>query len=318
MKLEIDDEVFASSGFQVEVHFLFSASLGDRFRVFPIDETGPNYQAWLGDLPAPLRDEFELLVEFSQDREAREPSRRRVHVALSPKPDWNGEIPILSPKDAVRLVNKPFSIVLENRVTDRDFLLAVARPRERKRIRDLEEDGLLQFENGGGLGTMIQALRSELETCPDLQLRKFYLFDSDARRPNAPSETSERLRQLCGSRIPHHQLDRRAIENYLPPDSLRGWVFESSKRRKEKGRLVATFAGLDRPQQHHFNLKSGFTRESPSDVFAGTDTSNLERGFGDDIAKLFSSGHVTPEALDRYNVYDEIDAVVSRMIAEIC
>jgi hypothetical protein len=316
MKLVIEDSVFAS-GATLEVAQLLAASQSSRFRVIPEDENGTGYVGWLGQQPPKIAADYEACIDISYDSESREPSQIAVRVSAQTPTTWSQGAVVVSPQEAVQLIRKPYSILVENGVNDRAFLLAVATPTQRERLLELEDDGSLLFQNGGGLGTMMQVLRAELARDQDLHLRKYVVFDSDALQPGQPSQQSEDLAKVCATNVPYHQLQRRAMENYLPKQALSAWAHHRNRRR-QLSRLFRTFCSLSAAQRHHFNMKHGFSRETPAPLYTGVDTSDLATGFGSNVGSLFTTRLVTDQHVQSSNVRDELGPVISDLITRIC
>lgn len=143
----------------------------------------------------------------------------------------------------------------------------------------------------------VESLRNE----PAEQMRAWVLFDSDAQQPAQPSRDSENLRTACiNASLSHHQLQRRSIENYLPPEALWGWA---GQRRGEAGtrfrRQVETFLALQpKERRHHADMKETFEN---------------------DIAKLFREEQFSIDALWLQNdgQRPELDAIAQGIFERI-
>jgi hypothetical protein len=139
--------------------------------------------------------------------------------------DWSQRPLRLTVRTAKRLLELPLQIMLEHGVNDGHFLRSMI-PREfMDEFQEVEKSHRLQFVTGGGLASAKTMVESK-ENDPFARFRTFCLFDSDCREPNNPSSGSERLREACELLgIPHHQLRRRCIENYLPMRALKQWAY---------------------------------------------------------------------------------------------
>lgn len=159
------------------------------------------------------------------------------------------------------------------------------------------------------------------------RLRLWVMFDRDSspKDRSKPSEQSERLKELCTEAgegdpwpLSHHQLGRRSIENYLPNEALKKWTTHG--RYRDTAAQVAKMKALRKMEASNplarwqYNMKFGllgdvskatkdevqekkrFIRDDELDkLFHGLDEDTrqrLEKGFGNDIAELFS-GDVT-------------------------
>lgn len=107
------------------------------------------------------------------------------------------------------------------------------------------------------------------------------MFDRDAREDDRtkPSETSDTtlavfdaLRDREGEPSRAHRLGRRAIENYLPRQTLRKWAAEQEGDRRRTFREAAdVFFGQEMDDHHgedrlraSFNMKKGLLRDAPA------------------------------------------------------
>jgi hypothetical protein len=211
--------------------------------------------------------------------------------------------------------------LVENGVNDRMFVLAVASPEAKKRLLELEREASIEFKNGGGLGTMRQVLKQDLNSQTHVPLRSWVLFDSDAASPGAPSNESQLLRTLCvNHRVHFHQINRRSIENYIPPAALRQWVFATT-RRKAKRPLLVAFCRLSDLQKHHYHLKRGFQGQAHVELYrdvSSEDLASLHSGFGSAIAEETLALDIARSEFTAYGVTAEMDDVLGDLISLIC
>lgn len=217
--------------------------------------------AWLAARDPLVRDAAEEALNRSLTAYGSTPSRAEFRVELRQQSRWEDRLPVLTLGDAARVLAMPLLLVLENRQGDRYFLQCVIPSPRREVLRKVFERGWVRAEHGGGLGDMknyIEGLRDE----PAERMRVWVLFDSDAPQPAQPSGPSEEVRRLClEASLPHHQLQRRSIENYLTLEALNGWAAErmgvsNSPRR----RAVQAFAALERRERHHADMKDRFEK----------------------------------------------------------
>jgi hypothetical protein len=304
----VDDALFATPTESLFLTTLAGVCLLRSHRWLPIGNhdsfnPGPHYGRWLTKRTEIEQDAITTLIETSLLLEGQEPARRRVMVVPG-ESNWRRSSPPISLKDAILLAGKPFGLVLEGVTNDWAFLLVCADESQRRYLQDMLNAGLVEVINGGGLQSMKSLLEGwKLST---LFLR-WVLFDSDSLVPERPSKISEEVRILCHEQnVPHHQLKRRAIENYLPNQTLQHWAGNASVH-TERERRAATrkaWAQLTEQQQAHYNMKKGFdgdhqqvqTLKSPSKEEYQTlwkqmvSSPELAHGFGGDVASLFSLG----------------------------
>lgn len=324
MKITIDDALFANPSAHVDLSLLVGRGKMRRFRVMPDDLNGPGVSSWLQAQSVRVADDYRTIFDIAVELDSRSPSLITVKVEDTSTSIWTS-LPIrLTLSDAIGLTQRPFSIVVENRVNDRAFLLAVASQEARRELVELEKEGTLQFENGGGVGTMVQTLTADLDSAERsaIPISKFFLFDSDALSPDEPSAQSESLRRLCASlRIPHYQLRRRAIENYIPCNTMRHWVHGSNKRRQRKERVFMVYVAMSESQRAHFPVKDGFTK--PYSVTLYSTLSEPQRrdihsGFGSSVTSIFREIPIELRELERHGVNQELSEPIGNILRTIC
>lgn len=321
MKMVLEASVFGMQGRDVDLLTLFRAGTTARFRIVVSHAALKQYEAWLLRQSPHLSEYCREVLELAILSEATEPSSVRLAV-VADLPAGADQSSSVTLNDALRICRTPFAIVVENAVNDRKFLLAVASPEARSRLFALEREASIEFKNGGGIGTMRQTLEHDLGSQPDLHFRSWVLFDSDAASPGIPSNDSELVRELCVKyRVPFHQLRRRSIENYIPPNALRTWVFATPKRR-HKVPLFRAFCGLSDVQKHHYHLKRGFQGQAPAgglySSLSPDDRRSLDSGFGNAIAEETLTFDIHHSEFTAYGVTAEMDGVLASLISLIC
>lgn len=291
----LEDEIFNSSRtVHLDLLSVFGLGREGRHRL----QTDPLYNSmassaintWLNRLDQQTREEAVLALEIGLEQDVLgTPSEVSIRVADLATPDWNTTPPRLPLPYALRLLQRPLSLLVENRHNDGAFLQAVIPTPWREHLLRSLEKGWIDFDHGGGTDMKTRVRTAKFEEA----LRLWALFDSDAREPGKPSPSSEELRHACVlRRIPHHRLSRRAIENYLPVKALEAWVHISPRNSREgRRRSVAGFASMQPEQRHHYHMKKGFEADRKSgvpDLFdSHSNRPELQRGFGDEITSLF-------------------------------
>jgi hypothetical protein len=253
-----------------------------------------------------------------------------IQVSEVKKPQWNlskNRILHRLPLDkAVKFLYQPFSIFVENRRNDRAFIEAVATGWRKERLKKFLQNNAIEFNGGGGIGEVLKWVE-EIAEIPEKCYRGFALFDSDALKPNEPSKQSEDVVRACHQKIPYHQLKRRAIENYLPYETLAtgmGMGVHQQIHGVKKKNLVNAFKQLNPEQRHHFNMKHGFERDKVKHVGNFYDDipdnvkKTLKRGFGDNIAELFKEEQLKiPEQLLRKenSLTEELNPMLEKLLS---
>lgn len=296
----IEDEVFSSNQTSpLQLASVLWLGCDGRHRVqtdplFGADEAEGLHQ-WLEEQETQLREAAELALELGLEADAHGiPSDYHVKIAVVDAADWDATPPRLPIRVAEPLLQEPLHLILENRRYDRAFLESVSFEPWRTRLREAFSDGRLEPTHGGGLPEIRERVE-EFRATPAKRLRHWVVFDSDAREPGRPSQESEKLRELCqDSAVGHHQLMRRASENYLPQPAIHAWAHQSAPNlRTSRRRTAETFSEMEPTQRHHFNMKRGFEGDRrhggalPTFFGDWPQKPELARGFGGNIAKLF-------------------------------
>ncbi len=261
MTVTLASDMFSPPVDNILMISLFRYALEGRHRI-EVDLQEPLVLAWLEMQSAGVQEEIRVAVDWSVEAEALEPSAIRVVVGNYQQNDWTKQPLQIKLDDARVFLDAPFSLVLEDATSDRDFLLKMLTPEERAFIVAQLNRGFLRVDHGGGLPNMGKQV-AQRNLVPSSRYKTWVLFDSDALKPGAPSAGSELLRLICGD-IPHHQLQRRCVESYLPPQALHAWAATGKQRelRQARFRLVGAFLRMRAEQRHHFNMKNGFAQDA--------------------------------------------------------
>jgi hypothetical protein len=289
----IEDEVFASPANRLDLLSVFQLGAQRRHWV----QTDPLYpmpgsalERWLESLSnEDIQSEVKMALKIGLEQDARSRSADiSIRIGRYPHPRWTSSPPLLPLDQALRFLQKPLRLLVENRHNDGAFIRAVAPSSVRKELEKALENDWIEIEHGGGAD---MKKRLEMVT-PQEAMRLWALSDSDAREPGHPSSFQETLRKLCQQQgVAHHLLQRRASENYLPVQALEAWVYSGAKSHQSARRnTVKTFARLRPEQRHHYNMKEGFAGDRPAIPSLFDDCANhphLQSGFGGNIASRF-------------------------------
>lgn len=322
MRVIIDARVFPNSTPR-RLSVLCDHGIARRHRLQVEDRDSPEFAGWLDSLEDWQRVDWWTALDLGSRDDGFEPSRIEIRIVADHASVWSAECPSLTLEDALGLLGEKFQVVLEGDAEDRAFLLSMSSAEQKRFFLDCEQGRrCLEFVPGGGVESMIKKAELDNDRPGFAYGRRWYLFDSDALRPNEPSQQSEKLRRACGSDIPHLQLRRRAIENYIPKEALRNWAYSLPPR--TRGTRAARFVALLRltdDQRHYFNMKDGFKKPRDQgvedDIYGDVskkDRDILRNGFGKDIATIFQEG-VDREHLERDGGWFEVNPAVVELVA---
>ncbi|MEO7495884.1 MAG: hypothetical protein ABIV04_13170 [Massilia sp.] len=207
--------------------------------------------------------------------------------------EWTGDVPKLSVADARSYIPIPFKVFVENNEADRAFLLAYLDKEKRESLIDLQLNHWLIFVHGGGTGDLQKQIAWEGKNTMRADLRCFAYFDNDGLKIASPSrKTLEVAAECARNNIRHHQLNRRAIENYLPISALELWAStQSSTRARYTRRQLTPFKKLSDAERDHFNMKSGPNGDRfvvPYPALNAYESRQLQKGFGKKVATVYS------------------------------
>jgi hypothetical protein len=227
-----------------------------------------------------------------------------VEVVVEPRPEsfWGSNPPRLTLEDALVLAEVPLRIVVENKRNDGAFVGQIVSAPRRTAFERALHHGWLRFEHGGGNDVLGYA--EALADQPNEVLRSWALLDSDASALNKPSkDASDRRKALRDANVEVHLLERRAIENYLPPSVLFDWAKLPSGRnkareRRERRAAAEKFKQLSVAQKHYGRLKS----------VLGSDAGPIYR----DARLEFPAGWVQQEGFQR-----EADAITDAIFERL-
>lgn len=183
----------------------------------------------------------ERIAEILRDGIERLPDLDREGVpcieVIEGTTDWRqGRLSLL---DAVALLRRPLDLLVENDHNDGAFVRRLGTPSQRRQLDAALTSRQALFRNAGG----IDRIKSDLAACEQpagaeawlRRMRLWVLFDRDGhgddwRQPSDDSVGVSRTLEACRHSpndgpwpVPGRQLERRAIENYVPTSCLKAW-----------------------------------------------------------------------------------------------
>jgi hypothetical protein len=163
--------------------------------------------------------------------------RQEPRVIIEPReqPDWprsfdEGPARLPLGTDADLLLHRPLRLKLENEINDQHFLHRSVPSMWRKRWERACKHQWIEPEQGGGISEIRRILAEEVVKHTIRRLRLWVMFDSDGTKPGDVHEEAQRTRTTCEEiGVPHHMLERRMIENYIPERAMRAWVAKAQE-----------------------------------------------------------------------------------------
>jgi len=296
MRIIVDDAVFRGDrGLEHHADLLALFRLGlARHNTIEVDPARSDlFSQWVAREGEQTQRLCRQVVEQGVKRRARQRRIRTVRVADTETAAWGGVEPRLPPPQAVRFLQRPLALLLENSRNDRNFLMTITRLASNFDLRKLIADRVIEIRSNGGVDENRMCLEGiEREE----SYRLWVMCDSDAlcgwswpKDGSAPGElgsTARELRDACtGGRVPIHVLQRRSIDNYVPLPLFEHWSFQDQQKRE---RIYQALASLVEDQRYHYNMKDGFSKKrdrnyasSPNSIYEGLDPGvreALERG----------------------------------------
>jgi hypothetical protein len=257
------------------------------------------FEQWLSAQGGSIKDAIRLATATGLQNHVSSTPGLVVTVQPNGAETFNPRSTFVSVESAVRLLEQPLRILVENDIADAHFLTAFLPADARSRFEKFVAARWVEFQHCGGITSLSERVRI-LKGSPADQIRAFVLFDSDGLIPGQISQHANEARSECQGSVPFHMLSGRAIENYLTTPALEAWAFSGSasaqRRNKPKARA---FGRLTADQKRHFNMKRGFDgdRDHADSATVGSfyasvsvqDRTTLENGFGRSIAELFDA-----------------------------
>ncbi|MDD7909288.1 hypothetical protein PUV47_05110 [Pseudovibrio exalbescens] len=291
-----------------------------------LDQEGPNYITWFKRQSSEIKEEWQTSLDHSIESEALEPAKFPIAVRDDSPENTQTSPPTVHLETAVRLANNPYRIFLENDGSDRDFVFTYSNQQQLKKLRTLEKEGLLRFENCGGITELPRKIQQYVAKHPLNSINASAVFDCDASAPNQPSPQSNAATAACTEAgVEKFRLNRRAIENYLHPSWLNTWVNENRTRKARKLGLYKAFCGLSRDQKAHFHMKDGLSKDKEAiaqntlTLYNNVSQENrrkLNSGFGARIAELYAKDWIQEkDHFTHGDTWTEVNGIVTRILA---
>jgi hypothetical protein len=167
------------------------------------------------------------------------------------------------------LLKRPLRLLLENGRNDWGFLNKVVPSDWRERWDRAIEGRWIEQENGGGITEMRKIIEHQISLDHARRVLTWVMFDCDGSKPGESSDDSRKARDACEQWcVAHHALVRRAIENYIPEETLREWARRRTRAdRKEMQQRVEAYVAMREEERHYYNLKAGIHGDLAQDIW---------------------------------------------------
>lgn len=239
------------------------------------------------------------LYEGRKEEQATSMHKMMLTVTLAATPPF-----ALLPSEAVKALEMPAFVIVENGESDRAFLDAMLRAFGRTDLKDALDRGLWEVVSAGGGGEIpkrVAELVAKIGTGPR---RVLILSDSDRLTPGEQTKTVKEITSCAQAHgVTAILLNKREIENYLPYEAL----WEKSRHRKR----CSAYLQLAQEQRDHYDMKKGFAVDKRTgkvripvaqlDLFAAVRPrrvlEDLKDGFGDKVWRCFESMKIDERAI---------------------
>ena len=167
------------------------------------------------------------------------------------------------PDNALKLLNDSLYIVVENSNSDRIFIETIAKAFNKVKITEAINKEWIKFDAGGGGGEVPKRIDFHLKKT--YKPRIYILVDSDRENPT-DNHHAKNIVDKCEEKElieekDFHILFKRAIENYIPSESLKN-MSETFDNIPEKVKIaIKIYCSLSNEQQDYYNLKKGFNNK---------------------------------------------------------
>ena len=225
---------------------------------------------WAEILTSPLRIEVMWLLEAVERITPNAATRGSPCIwvaqnpAATPTPQYQAQLDLQA---AIRLAAMPLLILVENALSDGEFLRRTLPKNWRTKFIEWERDGFVQFEHGGGVGELKRivehcargtgdplGLGQAVWRCAHLVISD---RDSTDEQAGAPSTAVTQLRTSCSNarmtdRL--HVLLRRDQESYLPREAVDQIIASKTDARLREQMTALIDLHFANPTRHHAKM----------------------------------------------------------------
>ncbi len=269
MRIKIKVEVFETSVFKNLNHLLQICTQNNRHMVFAeISKvrTLDNYSRLDKDDKQILELEYNKVVTESKIEQNDNQKKLDLNVCMVVK---NEEDFIIV--EAIRFLNQPLFIILENNLNDQHFIRAINKYFDKTgNFEKHYQNGWLEFANAGGcsnLENFINAKKASFNNLLKIKkykyLRCIVILDSDRTHSQLSLEYkySNLVKFLNDNEIAYHILEKRSMENYMPNE-----VFDEF-RNNNTNEWINAYLNLNPLQKDFIDISFGFTGKNGDGTF---------------------------------------------------
>ncbi|MBF0370703.1 MAG: hypothetical protein HQL52_14720 [Magnetococcales bacterium] len=226
---------------------------------------------------------IQLLMEKSAEMGAY-PANRQIHsrcivVGENGAPGREEENATFLPAEpAACYLDKPLSILVENKFSDGKFLKIILKAYGGDDFNEWYEqvdDQGLTYISGGGVTDLPNHIDDQMAKASEdgIPLRLVVLTDRDSDKPGGLSNQVGKVVACCKEhQIVYHVLIKRAIENYIPDETLEAWALQPSNHQSRE--KVETVLDMEPGERDFVDMKSAIERkifkkimEQPADLW---------------------------------------------------
>ena len=251
MNVRLHKEIFSDPALQADVSFLIRTMVRRHHKIL-LDEDISDHAAGLDQT------DLRILNDSFAATMIGDPVTPSCHVVKDASEIHSEKR--FGVKEAIRYVESPLLILIENGTNDSRFIRAIINlylP-AKSMAQDAYTEGWIRFENGGGCTGVQTRIEGIVEPYNDRYkfLRCYVILDGDKRYDTQTVTKYDKVKEfLTKHNIPYHILEKRCMENYLPTDSFPD---QGTNRR-----WLKVFNSLTPRQRDYYNIAEGFAGDVP-------------------------------------------------------
>ncbi|ROQ07018.1 hypothetical protein EDF41_2278 [Curtobacterium sp. PhB171] len=226
----------------------------------------------------------------------------------------------LSPADAQRYLSEPLWVFVENEIEDGAFYRKVLGLLDARLGEILADERIVRFQHGGGKGELERLVteRAQADSQRGYRIRAVVVVDGDSRWPGDSSGNGRIARLANEAGYGFHSLSKRAIENYVPDESLRAY----GDANPDVSFRVDWFLRLSSKQRDHHPIKRALDPEkfigqrgAEGELYSGLKLEDLRGNSLPGLMKFFlAHPNVVWEELSRRDWSNDIPEIGDKIM----